>query len=269
MICKALESMGLFVGYRKDVNHEAQFFLRLNDWMMVQSGGAWDYPAPAIAMLEDDVIRSALRDYALKLLSSPRFASYLGVKNVLLGRGANNMPVPWGWKDPRNTFLLPIWGEIFPDAKYIHVMRHGCDVADSLKARSDRTKPTLPYHLNRRYSKFLPLPPRRRPVARWISARISTHAGALSLWSEYMDQATQMEEIYKSRTFSLRYEEFLEEPLSFLPKLASFVSLPPREELNQEIANTIDSSRAYSYRKSEELNRLEKESRTTLARHGY
>jgi hypothetical protein len=44
MITRMLENLGLFVGKRKEENHEALFFKRINNWLLKQSGGAWDYP---------------------------------------------------------------------------------------------------------------------------------------------------------------------------------------------------------------------------------
>jgi len=37
----------------------------------------------------------------------------------------------WGWKVPTNFFILEYLNENFPDLKYIHVIRHGLDMAFS------------------------------------------------------------------------------------------------------------------------------------------
>ncbi len=270
LVTKVLEALGLFVGFRKDTNQEAQFFLQLNDWMMLQAGAAWDQPEPIGAMLQDGELKRALREYAWDLMHSGRSISYLGVGKYLRYRNVSALSIPWGWKDPRNTFVLPIWSDLFPNARYIHVKRHGCDVAHSLKTRSDQLKPKLAFFLNRRYPKFLPFPPRRRPVARQISARLNTYAGAFSLWSEYMLQAQQMESQHHGNSLSIRYEDFLERPLEFLPELASFAGLPSSTlEEHERIASTIKASRAYAYRGSEELLKLATENEETLSRFGY
>jgi len=39
--------------------------------------------------------------------------------------------VGWGWKVPPNFFLLEYLYDVFPDAKYIHVIRNGLDMAFS------------------------------------------------------------------------------------------------------------------------------------------
>ncbi len=46
------------------------------------------------------------------------------------------MPRSWGWKDPRNTFTLPMWLKVFPNAKVIHVLRDKESVARSLMKRN-------------------------------------------------------------------------------------------------------------------------------------
>jgi hypothetical protein len=44
----------------------------------------------------------------------------------------------WGWKDPRNSITLPVWLKLFPDARVIHIVRNGVDVAESLYRRQQR-----------------------------------------------------------------------------------------------------------------------------------
>ena len=44
LVSRALESAGLFVGDVKEHNHEAVFFLTLNQWMFEQLGASWDNP---------------------------------------------------------------------------------------------------------------------------------------------------------------------------------------------------------------------------------
>ncbi len=37
----------------------------------------------------------------------------------------------WGWKGPRSLFLLPFFHSVFPDLKFLHVVRDGRDMAYS------------------------------------------------------------------------------------------------------------------------------------------
>lgn len=41
----------------------------------------------------------------------------------------------WGFKDPRVCLFLPVWKWLLPDAKVLIVVRHPCDVIDSIKRR--------------------------------------------------------------------------------------------------------------------------------------
>jgi hypothetical protein len=39
--------------------------------------------------------------------------------------------IPWGWKEPNTHIVLPVLSQLSPNMKYIHVMRHGIDMAYS------------------------------------------------------------------------------------------------------------------------------------------
>lgn len=43
----------------------------------------------------------------------------------------------WGWKDPRTSLLLDLWGELVPDAQFLLLYRHPFDVALSLARRGE------------------------------------------------------------------------------------------------------------------------------------
>src|SRR5579862_8382993 len=44
---------------------------------------------------------------------------------------------PWGWKDPRTVFFLPLWRSLVPDATFAVVYRSSWEVVDSLFRRGD------------------------------------------------------------------------------------------------------------------------------------
>ena len=137
LLTNILQELGLFIGVQKDSNDESVFFQGINDWLLRSSGASWDYPLPVGLLFERTYLREISREYIESLMTSPRAVSFLGVSKYLRYRSISRMDVPWGWKDPRNTFTLPIWLEIFPNAKIIHVVRHGVDVANSLRTRQE------------------------------------------------------------------------------------------------------------------------------------
>ena len=135
MIAQLLEELGVFMGAKQEQNAESLFFLNINRWLLQASGGDWDYPEPFAAMLENCEIRNFFTERVRRILNSPRLIEYLGITNYVKYRFLGELEHPWGWKDPRNSFTLPIWLELFPKAKVVHIMRHGVDVADSLRRR--------------------------------------------------------------------------------------------------------------------------------------
>jgi hypothetical protein len=55
------------------------------------------------------------------------FSQRLGVA-MAAHRGAREGE-PWGWKNPRSIFLLPLLDQIVPGLRFVHVIRHGLDMA--------------------------------------------------------------------------------------------------------------------------------------------
>jgi hypothetical protein len=58
MVTRMLESLGLFVGARKDSNCEARFFQRINRWLLDQTGSSWDNPQPIHYLLNNREVRA-------------------------------------------------------------------------------------------------------------------------------------------------------------------------------------------------------------------
>ncbi len=52
--------------------------------------------------------------------------------NLILGpRESTGQSVLWGWKEPNTHIALPVISHMLPTMRYIHVMRHGLDMAHS------------------------------------------------------------------------------------------------------------------------------------------
>lgn len=56
-------------------------------------------------------------------------------------RGAGRM---WGWKDPRSTLFLNFWADVFPEARFLFMVRPPWEVVDSLFRRGDEVFATHP-----------------------------------------------------------------------------------------------------------------------------
>jgi len=53
-------------------------------------------------------------------------------KKLINSSTAEGRPSRWGWKEPNTHIFLPTLVESIPNLKYIHVMRHGLDMAHSV-----------------------------------------------------------------------------------------------------------------------------------------
>jgi hypothetical protein len=128
MIAGLLHGCGLYLGDEDDLlgansgNAEGHFehkgFLKINDALLAQLGGSWDFPPPLEAGWQESASLAALRQQATRLVSelSRRF--------------------PWGWKEPRTTVLLPFWKTLVPELRFVICVRNPLEVARSLAKRN-------------------------------------------------------------------------------------------------------------------------------------
>lgn len=266
MLTKLLEDLGLFVGEKKDKNHEAVFFFSVNNWFLYISGGAWDHPQPIRNLIGNQELRWLVTEYVRFILSAPHVSSFLGVNRYLRYHSPKHLDIPWGWKDPRNTFALPLWLDIFPDARVVHIYRHGIDVASSLKVRFDRQLKEA----KTAFEKRKPLYWFKRKRGGFIDTlRCDTLEGGFSLWEEYLNEARRHVENLGARAMSLKYEDFVENPVTTLAPLAGFCGLSVSDEEVARVAGSVKKERAYSYRGKPELKAFADQVADRLASLGY
>lgn len=267
MLGRLLESLGLFLGTRKDKNNEAIFFRQLNEWLMAQCGARWDMPEATHHLWGNGELLSWIEGYLRYLLDSPRAIQFLGLRRYFMTSGITGLAVPWGWKDPRNTFTLPVWLGIFPEAKIVYVERHGVDVAQSLLSRSRKGFADA----TRRYRKYRPLVSlymKRGGVLE--SPRCASLEGGFSLWQEYTEQATRIiKQLDNHRVLELRYENVLENPITHLQATAEFCGLEVPNQRLEAITMSIDRNRAYPYVNDPELREFARDHRVALTKRGY
>lgn len=269
MVTRTLEAMGLFVGKALDANHEARFFDRINLWLLAQTGSSPEHPQGIYYLTANTEFRAMTAEYISRyLLPTPRAISYLGWKKYLRYRSPSRLDIPWGWKSPLNTYTLPLWLEIFPNAKVIHIYRHGIDVANSLRSRSQREmRRTLMQQLYYRL-----------PFLHWIRPktggfvpgfRFASLEGGLSLWEEYLAEARQHVRNLGARAIELKYEDFLSGPDSALKRLAQFCELSFNDAALARAAGMVKKERAYAYLENPQLREFANRVRKRLVTYSY
>jgi hypothetical protein len=266
VVSRLLEGLGLFVGKKKDENNEAMFFLDLNNWLLRQSGASWDHPEPVRHLLTNPRARALTVDYMSHLIKTPPVAAYMGWRRFLRYRTPSRLNVPWGWKDPRNTYTLPFWLDLFPEARVISVRRHGVDVAGSLRVREDKTL-NLAEALHERRRRLYALHPKRGGFM--DSPRCASMEGGFSLWEAYITEAQGHVERLGDQAMELRYEDLLTEPGPALASLARFCGLPTTDSAIADVSRKLRKDRAYAYLNRPELREFAERVAGRLAAKGY
>ncbi len=124
LVAKVLEKAGIFMGVLKDHNYEAMHFLSLNQQTLWAANASWLEPKVPQELFWKTIPAKALYNEHFKI-------------NGKIQRIKYTLSSPsWGWKDPRNTFTLPMWLSVFPNAKVLHITRDCEEVALSLAKRN-------------------------------------------------------------------------------------------------------------------------------------
>jgi hypothetical protein len=175
-----------------------------------------------------------------------RQRSYRGVLDAAFGQLAKHLGTTrWGDKTPEYTHDLPILGELFPDAKYVHMVRDGRDVALSVMGRY------------------------------WGPKNVFSAARE---WKEAVGQVDAfLETLPDERKLEITYEGMLRDPVETFRSLVGFLGVDnPGDRLIEAIAGPLSSDlMRTNYDKwrtrmsAAERTRFERVAARTLARHDY
>ena len=237
VLTRSLERLGLFLGNHKDPNHEALFFLRLNRWILQQSGGSWDHPAPVRDLIRHEEVSKAVIDHLTFSLKSPGSVSFLGWRFYFRYRRIDRLDIHWGWKDPRNTFTLPLWLKVFPEARIVYIERHGADVANSLLKRQEHCLAQAREVYNQRKPIYALLGKRKGFTD---SIRCATLEGGFSLWEEYVSEARKHLRELGGRALEIRYEDLVLNAVETVKRVASFCGLDPSNDSVVRATRDVD-----------------------------
>jgi hypothetical protein len=265
MITQLLKKLGLFVGKRLDYHYEALFFQKINIWLLQLAGAHWSRPAPLKTLLSHSLLRKQCIEVIRYWLSARVYLAYLGIWNSLRYHSIFNLPFVWGWKDPRSTITLPIWLDIFPQAKIVYIIRNGVDVASSLSRRAGHMlenslfnhskKDIIPkaYWKSHQGSlKYFHLP------IIVDSARCLSLESSFELWEEYMRIADQnLQNIPEKQKIKIQYEDLLINSIERLSQVCRFLELSASSERIEYLCKKyIFSDRANAYKGKPELERF-------------
>ncbi|RME82517.1 MAG: sulfotransferase [Zetaproteobacteria bacterium] len=254
MLARWLMRAGVWMGRSRDPNEEAHWILRWNERLLAMAGARWDAPEPWLRLLEDEPLRARLQAWLSEAWwgDHGHARGYLGRWGWLAWRGFGWWPARWGFKDPRLTLTWPVWHALFSDARIVHVVRHGVDVAASLVRREQKLRvQTL--------AEF----PRRGPW-RVQSPRCWKLEDAFALWEAYLATLERWRnQSEQEQWLTLRYEDILLAPEKARKALGDFLGVadPPALEVRRE--------HAFAYRKDPELRRFAERIRSPMLERWY
>ncbi|MCP4902533.1 MAG: sulfotransferase [bacterium] len=241
LVASLLARAGVFMGADQHrVHSESEWFLGHDKWVFHIAHARWDVPLPVRWLLEDDTLNTAVEEGLRQRVQAFSRRAFLGWRGFISQRSLWNMNRPWGFKDPRATFTLPMWLRLFPGTRVVHVVRNGIDVAESLLTRERRRR--LELENPARSALCLNL---ERSYGLWIEYVEEGHCAAAALGAE--------------SAVTVRYEDLLMNPLQHIAVLRKFVGLPHRQSVVEDLAAGIDSGRAFAFRSSAELRTLYEE----------
>lgn len=112
----------------------------------------------------------------------------------------------WGWKEPRNIFLLPFLHSQFPQLKFLHIVRDGRDMAYSINQNQLRK------HGNWLLDK--------------TELRASVPMRSMALWSRLnLFTADYGETILATQYLRIRFEDLCHQPAQVITQIFAFFGL--------------------------------------------
>lgn len=219
ILSESLDRLGVFTGRKVNIHKEAIFYLNLNKKLLQKCHSYWDTPLNIISTLEDSLALEHLVDISQSEISSFRYKlQYLG---------GFSHPLVWGWKDPRNILFIPVYLRLFPNAKFLFIVRNGVDVAYSLNTRE--------------------IGRADRNINSNISVRCRTINRAFRLWEEYMEIYAHFSKfITKQNLLELKYEDVCLDQDTYTSEIYNFIN---KSDAVQDRLPTklFDASLSYSF----------------------
>ncbi len=121
-------------------------------------------------------------------------------------RALPNPATPWGWKNARSMYLVPFFHALYPDMKFIHLVRDGRDVA-FLKDPKQLLYHTRSFFGEQYDSLLIPY----RLMLLWKATNLTI--------------AAYCEANMKGNYLRIRYEDLCENPVGIIKRLLRFLQI--------------------------------------------
>lgn len=221
-----MAALGLFVGARLDQNSESTYIQRLNRRMLDELGSHWSTPLHAHAILQEARAEGVVKRLA-STMGEYLQGTWFNLEYWGTVRGSRHR-APWGWKDPRNILLLPVYEEIFPSMRIVWVRRHPFDAARSLvtreSAREDHYEVVASGQARRDEARRAYQLIRGLPLAS-AAWRASSLRGAAEISLEYAELHESIVPKLQHEVLRLDYTDLVGSPLACTQRIARFLKV--------------------------------------------
>lgn len=234
MTVRLLSDLGIFMGRWLSRDDEAVYFQRLNRIIYNSVQADWSNIDQLLGFIHDqkfitqqtNMLKNQITGEKLYLFGYPGLADFFGLK---LYRKLDISRLPaWGWKDPRTTLTFPIWLNIFPNAKWLHIIRNGIDVAISIHRRSLKQQKKI-------RNRIFPID--YKPITLDFTY-------CFRLWEKYITFTLENKHLIPSdRYLEIQYEKFLEEPQRYLNIICDFINYPLSETVVETAVRQVNRAR--------------------------
>jgi len=231
---RLLADAGIHMGSWLSRDAEAVHFQIVNRAIYDATGSNWGRVDALVAQMRSpsfvehhtELARDRLFRHALRPLIRPRMERFLG--DELWRKVEAGEPFAWGWKDPRTTLTFPIWLRIFPNARWVYIMRNGIDVAISLHRRAERQQQAWSHRL------FGP---------DFVAAALDFDY-CFRLWEQHMAFMHEHQGLIRpDRYLQMRYEDLLADPEPNLRRLLAFAGQEVSDDTVRAACRRINRSR--------------------------
>jgi hypothetical protein len=234
LLSRLLSDIGIHMGGWLSRDAEAVYFQKINRKIYQSVNAHWAEPESLIQAMESPVfvqsqitrVQEELQGFGSRVGLPPSISRNFGKSTWL--RLLEDPQFHWGWKDPRTALVIPIWQKVFPQARWVHIIRNGVDVAISLYQRALRQE-------QKQWVKLLRFD---------FSERTLDFDYCFDLWEVYLSSLFQaLSKIEKERVIELRYENLLRNPAEELKKVLAFIDHPISDTTVQEVCSQVNQSR--------------------------
>jgi len=231
---RLLKDIGIHMGYHLSRDAEAIYFQKINRHIYNSMRSKWGEIEPLLTAMSSESFVQKQTDWVLNTLFpktsilnlNAGITDYFGPQLwELLSQGEATY---WGWKDPRTTLTFPIWLRVFPQTRFLHIIRNGIDVAISIHRRSQKQRQKF-------WKRIYPLD---------YSPATLDFQYCFQLWEKYTSFVLDNKGIIPSGQYlELRFEELLAQPEGKLQDICNFIEFPVRKDRLKAICDQIDQGR--------------------------